>query len=157
MHRIDNTCFMLFIEPKKEEKLKTPLDDEISRIMKVALEEAKRGTSNYSRPNEMPYFFESLGYKGYHRTDCGERSYPADYLLENEMITNSLAAFYLRYYRNSIPESEMLKVQKVVAYYKEKYRDTPEKLVPKSMVDRPMSVEEWFEKSFKELFEEEKE
>jgi hypothetical protein len=100
MHRIDNTCFLLFIEPKKEEKLETPLDDEISRIMKVALEEAKQGTSNYSRPNEMPYFFESIGYKGYHSTDCGEKSYPADYMLENGMITNSLAAFYLHYYRN---------------------------------------------------------
>jgi hypothetical protein len=68
------------------------------------------------------------------------------------MITNSLAAFYLRYYRNSIPESEMKKVMKVVTYYKEKYRDNPEKLIPKSMEDRPMSVDEWFNETFKRLF-----
>ena len=148
MHRIDNTYFLLFIEPKKEEKLEIPLDDELSQIMKVALTEAKRGMSNYSRLNEMPYFHVCNGYKGYHRTDCGERSYPADFLLENGMITNGLAAFYLRFYRNSIPESEMKKVMNVVNYYKEKYRDTPEKLIPKSMDDRPLSVEEQIKKFF---------
>lgn len=71
MHRLDNTCFILFIEPKKEEKLEIPLDDELSQIMKVALNEAKRGSSNYSRVNEIPYFFVGHGYKGYHSTDCG--------------------------------------------------------------------------------------
>jgi hypothetical protein len=152
MQRIDNTCFLLFIEPKKEEKLEIPLDDELSQIMKVALTEAKRGKSNYSKMNEMPYFFECRGYKGYHGTDCGERSFPADYLLKNGMITNSLAVFYLRYYRNAIPESEMEKVMKVVTYYKEKYRDNPEKLIPKSMEDRPMSVDEWFNETFNRLF-----
>lgn len=157
MHRIDNTCFLLFIEPKKEEKLEIPLDDESSQIMKVALTEAKRGMSNYSRLNEMPYFHVCNGYKGYHSTDCGERSYPADYLLENGMITNSLASFYLRYYRNSIPESEMKKVMKVVNYYKEKYRNNPEKLIPKSMEDRPISFDEWFNESFKKFFDGEEE
>lgn len=152
MQRIDNTCFLLFIEPKKEEKLEIPQDDELSQIMKVALSEAKRGSSNYSRLNEIPYFFECRGYKGYHRTDCGERSYPSDYQLENGMITNSLAAFYLRYYRNSIPESEMKKVMKVVNYYKEKYRDNPEKLIPKSMDDRPMSVDDWIKEWIKKFF-----
>jgi len=155
MHRIDNTCFLLFIEPKKEEKLEIPLDDELSQIMKVALSEAKRGTSNYSRVNEIPYFFVGCGYKGYHTTDCGESSASADYQLENGMITNSLTAFYLRYYRNSIPESEMKKVMKVVNYYKEKYRDKPEKLIPKSMEDRPISFDMWFNETFKKFFDEE--
>jgi hypothetical protein len=120
--------------------------------MKVALNEAKRGTSNYSRVNEMPYFFESCGYKGYHSTECGERSFPADYLLENGMVTNSLAAFYLRFCRNSIPESEMRKVMKVVTYYKEKYRDKPEKLIPKTMEDLTKSVDEWIKESIKKFF-----
>lgn len=148
MHRIDNTCFLLFIEPKKEEKLEIPLDDELARIMKVALSEAKRGASNYSRMNEIPRFHVCCGYKGYHITDCGERSYPADSLLQNGMITNSLAAFYLRYYRNSIPESEMKKVMKLVSYYKEKYRDKPEKLVPKPVDDPPLSIEEQIRRFF---------
>jgi hypothetical protein len=148
MHRIDNTCFLLFIEPKKEEKLEIPMDDELSQIMKVALNEAKRGMSNYSKLNEMPWFYVCCGYKGFHSTECGERSFPADSLLENGMITNSLAAFYLRYYRNSIPDSEMKKVMKVVDYYKEKYRNNPGKLIPKSNDDPPVSVEEQIRRFF---------
>ncbi len=55
------------------------------------------------------------------------------------------------------PESEIKKVMNVVNYYKEKYRDTPEKLIPKSMEDRPMSVEEWFNEALKKFFDGEEE
>jgi len=41
---------------------------------------------------------------------------------------------------------------KVVNYYKEKYRDKPEKLIPKSMEDRPISVDDWFNETFKKFF-----
>jgi hypothetical protein len=35
MYRIDNTCFLLFIEPRKEEKLEIPLDDVTSWIVHI--------------------------------------------------------------------------------------------------------------------------
>ena len=99
--------------------------DELTRIMQLALSEAITGMSNYDEPNEEPEFYECAGYRGFHRSDCGERSKSCDYLLENGMITNSLCVFYLQNYRNSVPASEMNKVTKLVAFYKHLYRDTP--------------------------------
>jgi hypothetical protein len=126
MHRIDDSLFLLFIEPKKRRKRIFPKNDTISKIMKLALNNSISGTSNYEHLNETPRFSQGRGYKGYHVTECGIRSYGADFLLENGMITNSLADFYLRYYRSSIPKSEMKKVKKLVEYYKNKYRNNPE-------------------------------
>jgi len=131
MHRIDNSRFLLYIEPKKEEKSKEPINDELTEIIKLALFEAKRGVSNYSEVNEKPKFrgvatvIEKCfcghpKYGGIHVTDCGKWSQPYDFLLKNKMITNSLATFYLQYYRDSIPESEMKKVMKLAKYYKNK-------------------------------------
>jgi hypothetical protein len=34
------------------------------------------------------------------------------------MITNSLATFYLRWYRDSIPVSELVKMNELLNYYK---------------------------------------
>jgi hypothetical protein len=109
MYRADNSRFLLYIEPPKEEKSEFPVEDEISQIMIVALYEAKAGVSYYSQLNEPPRFVSGSGYKGYHTTDCGKDSTGNNYLLENGMTTNSLAAFYLQYYRGSIPEREMKK------------------------------------------------
>jgi hypothetical protein len=55
---------------------------------------------------------------GMHTTDCGEQSECYDLLLENGMITNTLAAFYLRWYRYSIPENDMLKIKELLDFYK---------------------------------------
>jgi hypothetical protein len=46
----------------------------------------------------------------------------------------------------------MRKVMKVVTYYKEKYRDKPEKLIPKTMEDLTKSVDEWIKESIKKFF-----
>lgn len=118
MHRIDDSKFLLYIEPKAEEKSVVPIDDEISIIMEKAFVESQEGVANYSRIGSDEYFEGRGGWRGSHMTDCGERSSNKDYLLENGMITNSLCVFYLRYYRNSIPESEMKKVMKLVDCYK---------------------------------------
>jgi hypothetical protein len=136
MHRPDTSLFLLFIEPPKEEKSETPVMDELTRIMRLALSEARTGVSNYDKPGEPAGFCECEGYRGYHRSDCGERSAPCDYLLKNGMITNSLSAFYLQFYRNSIPASEMNKVKKLVAFYKHLYRDTPE-ILQQDIPDEP--------------------
>ena len=117
MNRIDNSKFLLYIEPKKERKSKTPLNDEITEIMKLAFSEAQHGVANYSS-NNVSEVFRNGGWRGWHTTDCGEHSTGHDYLLKNGMITNSLCVFYLQYYRESIPKSEMEKIINLVSFYK---------------------------------------
>lgn len=115
---------MLYIEPKLEEKLKEPIEDQLVHLMEFALSKAKQGGSMYSNKENnglfegKPAFRTSSAFKGTHITFCGERSSNCDYLLENYMITNSLAPFYLRWYRNSIPESEMIKLKQLADFYK---------------------------------------
>lgn len=121
MHRQDDSNYLLFIEPKLEDKLIEPIEDELTSLMEMALSRSKEGVSNYSSLSDKSTFRTGPGYKGRHITDCGVKSSNNDYLLENGMITNSLATFYLRWYRYSIPISEMLKIQKLKQYYDERY------------------------------------
>jgi len=134
MHREDNSKYLLYIEPNTKDKLVEPINDEIVQIMELALSKAKPGTANYSKLDDMgdgyeyeysngrkeiiPSFTENCAYRGIHTTGCGGRSSNQDYLLENGMITNSLSSFYLKWYRYSIPESEMKKVNQLVNFYK---------------------------------------
>ena len=118
MHRIDNSRFLLYIEPCSEAKSLTPVNDEITQIMELALSEAVSGVASYSKMNIPEWFEKGNGWRGSHCSDCGERSDNQDYLLKNGMITNSLCVFYLQYYRDSIPESEMNKVKELVEFYK---------------------------------------
>ena len=120
MNRIDNSVFLLYIEPRKEDKSPIPLEDEISEIMVRAIYESVSGTANYSSTNEPERFRSGSGYRGVHTTSCGKRSSNNDYLLKNGMITNSLCVYYLVYYRDSIPKSEMDKVYELVNFYKNK-------------------------------------
>jgi len=115
MHRIDNSRFLLYIEPLKETKSFFPANDEFTQIMELAFSEAVSGVASYSKMN-IPEWFEKGS--GSHCSDCGERSDNQDYLLKNGMITNSLCVFYLQYYRNSIPESEVSKIKELVEFYK---------------------------------------
>ncbi len=117
MHRIDNSKFLLFIEPDKSERSKEPINDDLTKVMQHALTKAKKGISNYSNPNDEPSFSPGANYKGVHYTPCGQTSDSCDYLLENGMITNSLAPYYLQYYRNYIPVTEMEKAVQVLNYY----------------------------------------
>lgn len=114
MHRIDNSKYLLYIEPKKEEKSLEPNNDGLADIVENLIKNAKQGTARYSSLEDQGTFQEGYGYKGVHYTECGERSSNHDYLLENGMITNSLAPFYLRWYRDAIPESEMKKVNQLL-------------------------------------------
>ncbi len=132
MHREDNSKYLLYIEPSAQDKLKEPINDELTQLMEMALSKAERGTANYSNLQDLgdgtdwthkdktyrvTSFRGGSGYKGFHRTECGERSSNTDYLLENGMITNSLAPFYLKWYRYSIPETEMRKVLQLKEFY----------------------------------------
>ena len=53
MHRNDKSKYLLYIEPKKEEKLKEPINDELTELMEMALSKAKAGTSRYSHLDDM--------------------------------------------------------------------------------------------------------
>lgn len=126
MHRIDNSKFLLYIEPKAEQKSIEPINDKITKTVEFSLKNAKKGVSNYSNINEEERFIiglnddgEPVHYYGFHVTDCGEWSSNVDYLLGNGMITNSLCVFYLQYYREVIPESEMQKVMKLCEWANE--------------------------------------
>jgi len=134
MHREDNSKYLLYIEPKASEKLKEPIDDELVHVMEIAMSKSIKGSSRYDVRNDMgdgynhgikvdgsirrlPSFAKRGAFMGWHTTDCGEKSDNHDYLLENGMITNSLAPFYLRWYRYSIPETEMKKVHELAEFY----------------------------------------
>lgn len=93
------------------------MNDEITKIMEQAFSEAQSGAANYSRIGEEERFWVDDGWRGCYTCDCGEWSTSHDYLLKNGMITNSLCVFYLQYYRNSIPESEIKKVMELVEFY----------------------------------------
>lgn len=139
MHRNDNSIFLLYIEPKKEEKLSTPINDELTQLLEMALLRAEKGAADYqNKMDNNPvvkmslknhnrekmlelqkngYFSKNVMYRGFHQTDCGKLSSCCDYRLENGMITNSLAPFYLRWYRNSISENDMNKILKLKKFY----------------------------------------
>ena len=117
MHRDDNSKFLLYIEPKASEKLLVPVNDEITALMEKAFSDAISGAANYNKVNEPESFSPKSGFKGFHRTDCGEISTNHDYLLRNNLITNSLAVFYVRWYRNSIPPSDWDKIEKLKTFY----------------------------------------
>jgi len=110
MHRVDNSRFLLYIEPKAEQKSKAPINDEITKTVQECLNRAKIGAADYSDLEGDGNFIAGDSWRGFHNTACGERSESNDYLLENGMITNNLCVFYLQYYRKAIPESEMQKV-----------------------------------------------
>lgn len=117
MQRTNDNTFLLFIEPKREQKSVTPVNDMLTEIMELAFKKAIKGSSNYHRPDEPIRFRAGGGKMGVHRTECGEKSTNNEYLLENGMITNSLCIFYLKYYREAIPESEINKVLELIKFY----------------------------------------
>lgn len=116
MHRNDKSKFLLYIEPKKEEKLIEPINDELTKLMGLAFSQAKRGAANYSDIDE-PENFKDDGWRGWHDTDCGETSDNHDYLLQNGLIVNSLCVFYVKWYRNSIHENDWNKLKQLGNYY----------------------------------------
>jgi hypothetical protein len=119
MHRDDKSKYLLYIEPSKEDKLKEPINDELTELIEMVMTKSQEGTSRYSDKEDKGSFSTRSMFKGSHRTDCGERSSNKDYLLENGMITNSLAPFYVKWYRYSIPESDMNKLEQLKQFYGE--------------------------------------
>lgn len=117
MNRSDKSKYVLYIEPPATEKLDFPVVDALTSVMEYALAHSITGVARYSDLDDSGTFDEGNGWRGSHRTECGEVSTNHDYLLQNGMITNSLAPFYLRYYRHSIPQTEIDKVQELLTFY----------------------------------------
>lgn len=121
MHRDDKSQYMLFIEPPVSEKQYNPEMEQTAKILEKALESATQGYSKYDNLADQGKFTQSAGYRGFHRTACGERSTNRDYFIKDcELITNSLAPFYVRYYSKSIQPNDWEKINKVVEAYKHK-------------------------------------
>ncbi len=117
MHREDDSRFLLYIEPKASDKLDEPSDNKYLPVLEKAMIKAKRGTSNYSLTGVKEKFSEGNAFRGSHTTDCGEFGTNVDYLLDNGMITNYLAPFYLKWYYDSIPETELKKLEELYKFY----------------------------------------
>lgn len=86
---------LLMIEPKHPASAEPVLDD-LTRMAAVALAGAER--SEY-------------GYRGCHFCSCGALSDNQDHFVgPDRLITNSLAAHYLAWHREDVPQSELDKL-----------------------------------------------
>ena len=120
MHREDNSEFLLYVELDPSNKSQNPIEDDLTKVIDYALSVAKSGAANYSSKGESANFREGSGFRGTHTSPCGQRSDNHDYLLENGMITNSLAPYYVRWYRDNLPTSELKKLNELQEFYKDK-------------------------------------
>lgn len=114
MHRDDDSKYLLYIEPDPKLKSAEPIEDELTEAIDQAMKRSVSGTGWYSKlepHDELEHFDEGNGYRGIHVTSCGEGGGNKDYLIDNKYITNRLAPYYVRYYRESIGEHDMKKLQ----------------------------------------------
>lgn len=114
MHRLDSSKYLLFIEPNPTAKADIPFEDKWTRLLEAEINLAQKGTSNYHDTNCSGQFDENSEYRGFHFTTCGKCSTNQDYQLSNGLITNSLASYYLKWYRSEIPLSEWEKLTALV-------------------------------------------
>lgn len=117
MNRIDDSRYLLYIEPKKDKKSDFPVEDELLIALEKAMSEAKEGTAGYSDLTDTGSFVEHEGYKGIHSCDDGKSSSNHDYLLPNGLITNSLAPYYLTWYRREVSPQDIAKLKRLVQWY----------------------------------------
>lgn len=104
MKIVSNQC-VLFIEPSKNKS--GPILDELTMKMLSALEYADQHREHGS---VLPggQYTPGLSTMGVHTCICGATSDSCDYYLKDiHRATNSLAAHYLAYHREEIPESEL--------------------------------------------------
>ena len=97
MHDTSNKYFLQIEPDKNAEPSANPIDDDITDAVKHILSCTVEGE----------------GYFGWHETKCGQESGCRDLILPNGMITNSLALYYIRYYRHAIPQEEFDKIEAI--------------------------------------------
>lgn len=117
MQNLNPTC-LLMIEPDKLGKpSKIPVNDEITKKVEEILASSKEGTS----------------YKGCHVTKCGVESESCDLIILGIIVTNSLAKYYVQYYRKYIPEGEIKKIHHI-----------------HNLISRGFTTENFVDKAYKE-------
>lgn len=118
--------FLLFINPRIEQKSKQPIDDVYVEAMTWALSMAEKGTTNLGRlfypfqPSNIQLSFQvGSCYRGFHEACDGECSTSFDYLLQipENYVVHSLSVHYLRWFRDAIPQEEWVKLDNVKAHY----------------------------------------
>lgn len=120
MNRSDAEKFLLYLEPELHEKSAQPIDDAWSQFMAYAVNNAPAGVADFAVPGDPSsgvMFQEGASWRSTHRTPCGNYSSVHDYKLADGSVTNSLAPFYLRWYRSAISEAEMQKLRDVHDFY----------------------------------------
>lgn len=91
-----SSAYFFMIEPDKvASPSPVPLEDELTAKVDFIFSKAKPSKT---------------GYRGFHQTRCGKRSDNRDWMLPGGIITNSLATYYIRHYREAIPQDEIDKV-----------------------------------------------
>ena len=108
-HRIvEVDGLLLYLNPRAP-RSDTPMLDNTTKKMAYALAnpEIVKGVASHYRENPAQAILQ-LGHstRGMHLCFCGAVSSNVDYLLPNGYATNRLAAHYLAWHRDSIPEDE---------------------------------------------------
>lgn len=116
MNRDDRSKYLLYLEPKVATKSQQPIKDEWVALIERALKDSEAGTAKYFDPMDQGSFTPGSMFKGIHGFD-GQISSNQDYRLQNGLITNSLAPYYLRWYRDSIPKNDWYKLQALKDFY----------------------------------------
>ncbi|AYV76130.1 MAG: hypothetical protein Terrestrivirus4_178 [Terrestrivirus sp.] len=111
---------LLFIEPKNDKSVE-PVDDELTLFVEKLLNDA---IANKSKTMGVVMndgsWYDGVSTKGWHVCRCKQTSSPHDYEIYKGFYTNSLAAHYLRFHRNDVPEVELNKVRLLMEKASEK-------------------------------------
>lgn len=99
---------LLYIHPSKDKSSNVNTNYEWygELLIQTMLDNSKSGIFNRNGD-----FNVGISTMGHHTCICGEQSHSCDYLLPNNMFTNSLSYHYLQYHYDEIPEIEFEKLK----------------------------------------------
>lgn len=107
----DAAHMLLFVEPPASSRSTKPLVDDLTKLMDLVLLDAIPGAA-------LGMGFEAgVRYRGVHATECGKMSSNQDYLTRGDLITHSLASYYLSWYRPYLPVRELDKIIHIREHY----------------------------------------
>lgn|SRR4030067_446725 len=98
--------YLMQIEPRHG-KSELPVEDEFTFIMEELLTDGTNGVYQDGK------FILGDNWRGCHVCICGERSGCSDIKVGSGHITNSLAAHYLRWHREDVPQLEFYKIRNI--------------------------------------------
>lgn len=109
-HNTENKYALLYIEPIGEPS-ENPIYDELFENLQKLLDNSNFGCFWYMEKNPANFDFRLGGsFRGFHITKCGKCS-SKDYLIGEQLVTNSLAPYYVSHYRSEIPKTEWNKLK----------------------------------------------